>query len=349
MAKPTILLVHGMGTHPLDNMSREFKSGLVIAAKGFGVEDFDIDAKMTIVEYNYSEELDAIRKKLADDANEVLKEFPEGHPSIALVKKLLGFQADFNEDEMLYTHWLDVALYCLFYGNKIQVELAKKMNNLLKDIGVGRLHIVAHSLGTAVVHDTIDKFYKTPAAGESAGDYPYLRSGMHNLKTLWTVANVSNLLRVLNDYTEEGESKVKSGPTGCTDAHYNVYHKLDPFCWLYPFNEDTVQMESGRHFETDIVRKKNTHSFQEYVMAPEVAKYMLTEFAGVAEPLIEDNFTAYVESHKAGAPQGVAERIENSVRDLKAGASADRITNLKELIETLKAFKDAVETVWDEE
>jgi len=347
MSKPIVLLIHGMGTHPLDNMTREFKTGLIEAAKGFGMDAFDPDESMDIVEYNYSETLDNIRKKLAEDAQEILDLFPDGTPGVEIVQKLLEFQANFSEDELAYTHWLDVVLYSLYYGEAIRVELARKLNNLFKEAANRRVHVIAHSLGTAVLHDTLDKFYKVLGPGEEGGDYPYLRAGGHNLKTMWTFANISNLVSVLNNVADQGSTVVRSGPTGCTDSLYNIYHTLDPFCWFEPYKEDTVTIESGRHFETKIVRKKNTHSFQEYVANPEVAKYLLAELVQAVEPLKPDNFAAYVEKHKEYTPNDIFDKIEGKVDEIKSGR--DQVSNIKDLFELLKTFEDTVEDIWEDD
>jgi hypothetical protein len=330
-------------------MTREFKTGLTTAAKGFGMTSFDVDMELEVVEYNYSETLDEIRNKLATDSQEILDQFPAGTPEIPLVTKLLKFQSDFDEDEMLYTHWLDVALYCTYYGEPIRIELAHKLNNLLKDAGNRRVPIVAHSLGTAVVYDTLDKFYQNLDPGEYAGDFPYLRTGGHNLKSLWTFANVNRLVNVLNEVAEVGETVVRSGPTGCTDFLYNVYHTLDPFTWFYSYNADSVDIESGRHFETKVVRKKNTHSFQEYIMDPEVAMYMLCGFINASAPLDPIKYQSYVDAHKAGTPQDIFERIESKVADLKDKAIEQPVKTLKDFFKELKAFSDAVKAVWEDE
>ncbi len=347
MSKPVILLIHGMGTHPLDNMTREFKAGLMEAANGFGIDAFDPDESMDITEFNYSETLDNIRKKLAEDAQEILDLFPNGTPGSEIVNKLLAFQANFSEDELVYTHWLDVALYSLYYGESIRVELARKLNNLFKEADNRRVHIIAHSLGTAVLHDTLDKFYKVLAPGEGDDDYPYLRAGGQNLKTLWTFANVNRLVSVLNNVADRGPTVVRSGPTGCTDSLYNIYHTLDPFCWFEPYKEDTVTIESGRHFETRVVRKKNTHSFQEYVASPEVAKYLLAELVQAVEPLKPDNFAAYVEKHSENTVSNIYDKIEAKVDDIKGGRN--QISNAAELFELLKTFVDTVENIWEED
>ena len=345
MSRSIVLLIHGMGSHPLDNMTREFKAGLQEAATGFGMDGFDPDEHMEIVEFNYSESLDSIRKKLASDAQDILDMFPSGTPSSRIVDKLLKFQSNLSDDEFIYTHWLDVALYCLFYGESIRVELATKLNNLLKRAANRRVHVIAHSLGTALLHDTLDKFYKVLGPGEAGGDYPYLRAGGDNLKTIWTFANVSRLVNVLNNVAEVGPTVVRSGPTGCTDSFYNAYHEFDPFCWFEPFDENSFPIESGRHFNTKIVRVKNTHSFQEYVSDPLVAKYLLAELAYAVEPLDSVNFDAYESSHKQNTPNEIYEKLKDKKEEIMAQKLS--VSSLKELFELLNEFSDGIEHIWE--
>ena len=261
-ARPIVLLVHGMGTHPLDNMTREFTAGLGEAAKGFRVKDFEIDEHMELVEFNYSETLDKIRKKLADEAQGILDQF-EVLPANQLLERLLKFEANLAEDEFLYTHWLDVLLYgAAYYGESIRVELANKINSLLKRAKGAKLHIIAHSLGTAVVHDTLEKLYR--AESTPGDDIPDLKPGIDSINCLWTFANVSRMVDILNGVTPD-ETIVRTGPLGCTHNMYNIRHELDPFTWYKTYEPE---IEHGRNFVNNVVRIKNTHSFQEYVADP---------------------------------------------------------------------------------
>jgi hypothetical protein len=81
---------------------------------------------------------------------------------------------------------------------------------------------------------------------------------------LWTFANVSRMVDILNGVTPD-ETIVRSGPLGCTHSMYNIRHELDPCTW-YKTYEPAI--EHGRNFVNNVVRIKNTHSFQEYVADP---------------------------------------------------------------------------------
>lgn len=346
MSYPIVLLVHGMGTHPLDNMTKEFKAGLNEAAKGFGLDEFDIDEHIEIVEYNYSETLDEIRNKLAADAEQITSNFdslPGSDALIGIVHKLLKLQANFDEDENIYTHWLDVLLYSTYYGEKLRVELAKKLNGIFKRANGRRVHVVAHSLGTALVNDTLEKFYKVGPQGSNNNGAPYLKSGADNLKSLWTFANVSRLLHLLAPIDAgRNDTVVKSGPTGCTDFLYNVRHELDPFTWFRRYNPD---IESGKSFVNNVVRKKNTHSFQEYISDPEVAQYMLAEMTDLDSILEPARLEACKQKHREGEINGLFDRIQAETEDIRNGD----VNSIPELLMVLNEFQNKLKEIQEQE
>jgi hypothetical protein len=329
---PIVLLVHGMGTHPLDNMSREFKAGLGEAAKGFNIKNFDVDEHMELVEFNYSETLDNIRKKLAKNAQDILDQF-EVLPGNQLLERLLKFESNLDEDEFIYTHWLDVLLYGgAYYGESIRVQLANKINGLLKRAKGAQVHIIAHSLGTAVVHDTLEKLYRAEA---TPGDnIPDLKPGVDSISCLWTFADVSRMVDILNDVTPD-ETIVRSGPKGCTHTMYNIRHELDPFTWYKTYKPD---IEHGRNFVNNVVRVKNTHSFQEYVADPKVAQYLLLELTDLQEPKLSKNLADCKKAHRKTSLNGMYEKIEATTKKVRKGD----IESIEDLLVAIDAFVDKV-------
>jgi hypothetical protein len=343
MPNTVILLIHGMGTHPANNMIEEFKAGLTEAATGFGIVDYDPETSMEIHEFNYSQILDDIREDLAQTGEDLVALFPDGTPGASIINELIQFHTDLNEDKFIYTHWLDVAMYALLYGQYIRVELASKLNEIYGLASNRDVIVVAHSLGTALLHDTIDQFYKNPAPGQGH-DFPHLRAGTHKLKAIWTVANVSRLVKVLNKPTLNKPNLVHSGPGGCTSNLYNVYHQFDPFCLFYPFKKETVDIEHGRHFKNKVVRVKNTHSFQEYMAYPDVAKFFIESVTHSRVDM--GKFDEYVIAHKADTPDDFYEKIE--AKYIKIKNSRPSIGNIKELFLLIKDFMEAIEDIWEE-
>jgi hypothetical protein len=336
---PIVLLVHGMGTHPLDNMTKEFKAGLSEAAKGFNIKDFEIDEHMELVEFNYSETLDQIRKKLAGEAQGILDQF-DVLPGNSLIERLLSFQANLDEDEFIYTHWLDVLLYgASYYGEAIRVELARKINMLLKRAHGADVHIIAHSLGTAVVHDTLEKLYRRDA---TPGDgIPDLKPNIDSIKCLWTFANVSGMVDILNCVTPS-DTVVRAGPKGCTHYFYNIRHELDPFTW---FEQYDPQPPAAQTFVNNVVRKQNTHSFQEYVADPEVAQYLLLHLTDLQAPKLTENLNHCIEKHRETSINGLYEKIEAETSDIRDGD----VNSIPELMEAINAFVEKVKLLTGED
>ncbi|MCH8529344.1 MAG: alpha/beta hydrolase [Saccharospirillum sp.] len=339
--KPIVLLIHGMGIHPPENMSKEFKEGLTEAAIGFGVTDFNLDDHIEIVEFNYSESFDAIRARLAEQSNNILGQFnslPGQGAAIDLVQRLIQYQADLDKDEMIYTHWLDVLLYgATYYGEQVRVELAKVLNDL-KARAAGRdIHIVAHSLGTALTHDTLNKLYRDD--GTIDDGFPHLKPGIDNIKCLWTFASVNRLVAMLNGISDK-DGVMCSGPTGCTNYLFNVRHELDPFTWYRCWKPD---ISDGANITTKVVRDINTHSFQEYVADPGVARLMLLQMTPLQQPRQPAKFKQCKERHLARSINGLYDLIEQETRELRENevrSAPELLLAIHAFVETSRALRD---------
>ena len=218
-----------------------------------------------------------------------------------------------------------------FYGETLRIELARKINGLKRRAAGRDIHLVAHSLGTALTHDTLEKLYRAEASPDDG--IPDLQPGIDNIKCLWTFANVHRMVDLLNGVTPAA-SVVRSGPTGCTDYLYNIRHELDPFTWYLTYEPE---IESGRNFVTREVRRLNTHSFREYVADPEVARYLLLQMTQLQEPKRSANFEAARRKHRESSIQGLYEKLEAQTREL-------RLRDVRDLSQWLLAVREFVET-----
>jgi pimeloyl-ACP methyl ester carboxylesterase len=288
MSKPVILLIHGMGsfreaddtvtdqnaTHV--SITKEFTSGVNRAATCFGLTDYRIEDRVEIHEFNYSKYLDEIRIKLAQDSDVDQPGFDtltSQGVEADVVNRLKRYETNLTKDEMLYTHWLDVPLYGLtHYGEPIRIDLADKINQLFHDNHGRDIHLISHSLGTAVAHDTLAKLYRQDA--DILDQVPDFKPGEFKFKTLWTFANVSRLVYLLNDIADPNHSSVTSGANGCTDRFYNIRHQFDPFTWFRAFKRS---MSAAVHLENHVIHELNTHDFTRYLADPLVARYLLAE------------------------------------------------------------------------
>lgn len=345
MAKPIVVLVHGMGTHPAaeNQIKTDFIEGTKEAAGFYGITDFNIEDYANLQQFNYSDELDERRNIIAGNQQAILGQFadlPGSDSLVGLVHKLIAYQANFNKDDFIYTHWLDVALYCSEFGEHLRVKFAEKLNEWLLNAQGARVHVIAHSLGTALANDTLEKFYKVGPHSVPA-DTPYLKAGAHNIKTLWTFANVSRLTRVLFPIDIGGHSTVvKAGPAGCADMLFNCFNVLDPFTWFKRYQPVPVPGATAT-FKNEVIRVKNTHSFREYVTDPEVASTLLNELTGLGVFADPEKIADAVGAHRDNSINEKVDDILVATRALRNG----HINTLPELLKAIKAFRNTLDAL----
>jgi len=335
-SKQVIILGHGMGQHPKNAFTKQFKQALSDRAKSFGIADDSFLSNVDYSEFNYSEYFDHIRQQFAENAAARKKGFAflvgKGFEE-KLVEQLTTFESNFGKDEFLYTHWLDVILYgTMYFGEKIRLDFINQFEKLRKKYDHKNVHIICHSLGTAVIHDALAKYYRVDSI--PFDDIPDLKTGDFNIASLWTFANVSRMVNLLNGLTDPNHSTVVTGADGCTNNFVNVRHKYDPFTWFKTYDRD---MEKLQTIEDTVIKKINTHDFYEYVNEPRAARMILTAIYNVK--ISETNFNKGVDDHKANPlKQGVKE-IKDAIDAVRDDPSKDTI---KAAIAEFKNIQDVI-------
>jgi len=335
MPKQLIILVHGMGTHPKGEILREFKKAITDRAKGFGIADLSFLQKVDYAEFNYSEYFDAIRKQFAENAKARKKGF--GYlAGMGFEEKLLDqlttFESNFGKDEFFYTHWLDVILYStMYFGEKVRVDFIRSFEKLRKRYDHKNIHIICHSLGTAVVHDALAKYYRTDS--NPFDDIPDLKTGNFNIASLWTFANVSRMVNLLNGLTDPLHSTVTTGKDGCASNFINIRHKYDPFTWFKTYDRN---IENSKTFENTVFKKINTHDFYEYVTEPRVAKAILSFIYEVTVNDFEKGMADYMVESLNQEVKEVKGLIDAAVDDLS-------INSLKAAIDQFKIIQKKID------
>lgn len=349
MNKPMVLVIHGMGTHKPGETKKTIADGLNKAGKNFGLADFDVNDKVEFFQFNYSDFLDEVRLRDAEEAGKLIEHISllQGHGlGEKTVSKLVASFSDFDEDEMLYTHWMDVIYYgMMFWGEKIRVDLAKKLNDLMieREQGGRELHIIAHSLGTAVLHDTLAKLFRKDT--DITSKVPQLDTDRFQIDSIWTVANVSRLINILNDIADPNHSIVTSDNGGCTDLFYNIRNEFDPFTW---FKEYKRPIENGgRHIEVKTVREINTHDLKEYVEAPEVADAFFSNVLNITISNVQ--YEKGIAAHALGSINFSYEELKNAFDDIKQhDEPLDKIQAIKDLVKTADAFQKKLKSMVDQ-
>lgn len=339
MAKQAVILVHGMGTHPNGNITRDFKKALTDRAASFGVTDPGFINNVDYKEFNYSDYFDTIRLQFAQNAQARQKGFKylvgKGFEE-KLLTQLTSFEAKFGKDEFFYTHWLDVILYStMYFGEKIRIDFIRELEKLRKKYNHKNMHIVCHSLGTALVHDALAKYYREDS--DPFDNIPDLKTGNFNMASLWTFANVSRMVNLLNGLENPNSSTVVTGNNGCTNNFINVRHKYDPFTWYKTYDR---RMNDKLTLTNSVIRKVNTHDFYEYVTEPNVSRSLLGFLYDV--DVTDSQFNDGVAEYKKDS-------LNDKVKTLKAKIDAARATaaddTIKKAIEKFNSIQKKIDAL----
>ncbi len=349
MSHPKLIIVHGMGQQSEDSFKDEFIKGckwafdLYPGFSGKSPEDY-----AEIVPVCYNDIFDQHRQRMANNALPVvdrLKSIPGmgGDTLLEAVKELTNLESQFSNDKFFETHWLDVLFYRFTtLGEVVRIRLGKKIAH---EIGVANggsknVHILAHSLGTAVTHDCLAKLYKPEY---KLGDLNNLSNKMHKLGSVHMVANTS---RVLQSFINVDQSPVKPGDGGCTFFYREYRHLLDPITWPKSFNPTNNQgwitnkdWRSKRYqlvHPTSITNQHgNTHSIQHYLANPAVhlelfEKVFKIKLTAAQKKVGDDAFVSLT-------LKKVADDLQNSLENLKT-LNIENVTGLIKAANTLKDF-----------
>lgn len=291
-----VLLIHGMGNHTAPgttsrgSFGKEFIDTCNLALERYPKHAGQgIESHVDIVEFNYNAWFDKVRTKMADKAksvNERLTAIGAAYQvsfPLSFVGELSSLEQKYGDDKFFYTHWLDVIFYSTILGAKVRVDAGAAIAKLVRDYGAGNVHVVAHSLGTAVAHDTLALLYRPESDPEDK--IPDLHPVNHKLASVWMIANVSRLLHSVNRVADPLHSVVRPGDAGCTALMNNVRHRLDPFTWISRFSPqndgrwllEPVYDAYYTPIVNDLVTSGNTHAITQYLDDPNVAEVLFAQ------------------------------------------------------------------------
>lgn len=235
MAKHLIFLVHGAGTYTKDgkpNTQDEwFTSAKKAIEDAYNSHDFlkprefskTFEFKEIVYDHDFHELVTAWAK-----GAEVYSKALKGNPIAATLFDFFK-GAGKTEDNFLWTNAADLILYAAFGSGSDLVRpfvistARKQFSEALRDAGGKRWSIIAHSLGTAVAHDTLSQMSKS-------GEFKKFNRPE-------VVAMIANLSRVLEDETFGGEvytSPVRPGAS--TENYISALHRYDPVSFFKQFD-----------------------------------------------------------------------------------------------------------------
>jgi hypothetical protein len=208
----------------------------------------------------------------------------------------------------------------------------------LEKYGSDNVSILAHSLGTAVLHDTLQKLYTTGLDGEK---HLQLNIAEHNLESIWMFANVSPNITKLNKHPWPLDSLVKPGQGGCTQLFSNTFNSWDPFTikkinrFAPPDDGNWIDSSTYRlryvHIETTDISRLNTHSIEGYLEDPKVCHPFLRYF-------LKGGFKPEGEERRQGDNE--FKNVEDEARKIRDFYNT--IEGKADLVDLLKMVKDFI-------
>ncbi|XOV90656.1 MAG: hypothetical protein ACFHX7_12410 [Pseudomonadota bacterium] len=359
--KPLIILVHGMGVYPkpgpgVEGFTHEFISAANKTLNSFtGFKSKKIEKLAQVEEINYDSFFNKVRTDIADRAGTITDALTgvSGIDAVgslpAIAFKLAALEQKFKDDDFFYTHVLDVVLYASILGGRVRTDVAEQFTRLIEKYPESPITVVAHSLGTAVIHDTLAKLYTGDF--DALGSVASLDRLTHRIRSLWMLANVSKLVNAVTGLLDPQKSAVKPTPEGCTSKMRTVRHKLDPFTWIETFDpandggwisQDEYQV-NFKSIVTSAITDFNTHSFAEYVKSPQVGPRLLSELFLDFRPS-PDELNSYEENRIKATIPGAYEAMEEALHDIDVSKPATITT----FVETAMNFHKTVKAMQEE-
>ncbi len=353
----TIILVHGMGDHNEKTTKETFVKA---CQEAFGLYPELMDNKVkeyvNIVPIGYNDIFETHRQAMADRAKPVeerlnaLGDLIDG--SVAdLVQTITDIDSSLDDDSFFLTHWLDVFFYrYTTFGENVRIKVAEKILELLdKGIQSQHMHIVGHSLGTAIVHDTLAKLYTGPFIPDKTR---FLSTRSEKLGSVHMVANTS---RVLESFVKVDESATKPGPRGCCSTYVEYRHKLDPITWVKPFdptdNDDWISHDSFAMERYQIYRPSsitsqhgNTHSLHHYIFNPLMHLSLFNTAFDIE--LDENQISKGHDAYIAQTLSGMADQLESALGGLRS-LDQNSVQAVVLAARKLKEFIDAAGGQWN--
>lgn len=355
MLKPKLIIVHGMGQHTNESFKTDFIEGCKWAFDLYpGYINRSPEEYAEIIPVQYNDIFDKYRAKMANRAISVVERL-QSIPGmegglLGVVKEIEEIESSFNDDDFFNTHLLDVLLYRFTtLGELVRIRLGAEISKAVGTVNGGgkRVHVLGHSLGTAVVHDCLAKLYDDEYV---LGDLDNLSDVMHKLGSLHMIANTS---RVLESFVNVSNSIVKPGPGGCTFKYREYRHVLDPITWPKQFNPtdngNWISNDSWffKRYElmtlSSITNEHgNTHNIRHYLANPLVHQQLFKIVFDIelTEKQKLEGYDKFVSLTFAG----VADDLQKSLENLKE----INIESVKGLIKAVNTLKDFVEKLGGE-
>lgn len=290
MAQHLVFLVHGMGSQPAE-WAEDTVALLGDLYKRYArLKQIPFTERFEFVPIHYAGEFEAIVNDWENQGTAILGQGALGDPVHARSFVSWLDNAGNTEDNFLWSHLSDVALYRFFslVRERVKVVVARQLHAALEATRPRDWSVIAHSLGTAVMHDTLHAMAVSVAPGASVALLP---AGAPQAQAVAMVANVSKILE--NDIDVYRDTAVapaeKLGQRGRVCLNYLSFNnRLDVFTLPKPFDPHDVPLwelarVEGRFIDVSSIRhvhELNVHALNHYLVHPSVHIPLFRTLAG---------------------------------------------------------------------
>lgn len=340
MSKHVVFVIHGMGTH-VDGWSDPGVKELKDNAKAIGFpQNFSNDFEF--VEINY----DHLFIEYIEAHNKNAKKIETYMPTSLLGDKTLFrglFQyaaGSLKNEDFVVSALGDVYLYRLGdYQESVIAFVLKTITETLAAKGNPPWSVIAHSLGTRVIHDALDVFVKSGS----------------NIRTFGkpdALAMISNVVHLLAFKPSDLWKKTQVWPSdkvtkGACYRYVNALHPADPFTWIREFDPTPDWGNNaeykGHYRRPDIQFKEltraNSHSFAGYLENPRVAASICWALGSgtTGKPEYDESrLTSRLAKYSEKTVGGNAEKVRKKAQKLKQERD---LSSFNEFVKALDEFE----------
>ena len=274
MRKFTLFLIHGIGIHRDAGWADETKSLLQQAWQSSVRIDDDLKDHIKIVPISYDEVFEDYLNDFSDVGSALFSDLIDIDDS---EKEAISTQIEnssVKDKHFVFSYLMDVLLYKMsLVKSQVNVVVAKQLYHHISKLSTSdNFGIIAHSLGTRVINDTLQSI-RTGNQDEAN----FYRQG-YRLKFLMQISDVTDLFGLPFQQDKYPPKDVYSYDT--YDYLRTVTNRFDPIARIIPTRLDhwpegrTTEMYMGRPAYKDIlldhVHELNVHGLAHYMLHPQI-------------------------------------------------------------------------------
>lgn len=319
MGKHILFMIHGIGIHEptwAEEPDGPAKTLQQLSKEYAFFKKKELSSLVMPISVHYDEIFQGQIKEWQQDAGRVSQIDPTG-----TLAHSLTWLSSASEQNFWWSHVADLAMYMLspLYRNRVRIRVISQIADVIEQTmdndGSATCSVLAHSMGTAVAHDSLHLLGTVRWGGHEN----VLNPRHWRFNHLFMVANTSRLLQTVDEGMKKAyDSIVRPGPiedpSSYCATYWNFRHEADPV--PYPRMFEPVGWKNYNSVVVRHYREVNIHNLSHYLLNPRVHIPILRKLCGPRAVTNNEEITA-VNSDKYPQFGGQLEFI-NKAKDLAA-------------------------------